>query len=79
MEREYTVVKVNAYHVKQVKELDDNSQTKSDRKDSSIIAGLIKSGRFLNCLLPTGIYAELLNLSTARIQARKLFINCSLF
>lgn len=72
-EREYSVVIVNPHHVKKSKELVDNSQTKSDRKDAGIIADLVKSGRFLSCLLPTGIYAELRNLSTARIQARKLF------
>ncbi len=72
MERGYTVVTVNPYHVKKSKELEDNSQTKSDLKDAGTIAGLIQAGRFLHCLLPTGVYAELRNLSTARIQARKL-------
>ena len=30
-----TVVLVNPYHTKKSKELDDNSQTKSDRKDAT--------------------------------------------
>lgn len=69
----YTVVIVNPYHVKKSKELEDNTQTKSDRKDAGIIVQLVKEGRFLNCILPTGVYAELRTLSATRgQQARKL-------
>ncbi len=46
----YTVVIVNPYHVKKSKELEDNTQTKSDRKDAGIIVQLVKEGRFLNCI-----------------------------
>lgn len=47
-EHGYTVVIVNPYHVKKSKELEDNTQTKSDRKDAGIIVQLVKEGRFLN-------------------------------
>jgi transposase len=64
----YLVVLVNPFHVKKRKEEEDNSPTKNDRKDALIIAKLIKEGKFLNCLLPEGIYADLRNLSVARKQ-----------
>lgn len=58
-EQGYMVVIVNPYHVKKAKEMEDNSQTKNDRKDAGIIAHLVKEGRFLSCILPAGVYAEL--------------------
>ena len=42
----YRVVGVNPYHTKKAKELDDNSPTKSDKKDAITIARLVKEGRF---------------------------------
>lgn len=39
-------VLVNPYATKQVKELDDNSQIKSDKKDALTIAKLVKNGRY---------------------------------
>lgn len=65
-----TVVLVNPYHVKQLKELDDNAQTKNDPKDAMVIAKLVKDGRFSYAYLPEGIYAELRVLSTMRGQIR---------
>jgi len=53
------LVGVNPYHVKQVRELDDNSQNKSDKKDALTIAHLIKDGRYFEMYLPEGEYAEL--------------------
>lgn len=70
-EKGYTVVTVNPYHVKKAKEMEDNSQTKNDRKDAGIIAHLVKEGRFLSCILPAGVYAELRVLSSARYQQKK--------
>lgn len=67
-EQGYQVVLVNPYHVKKREEEEDNSPTKNDRKDVLIIAKLVKEGKFLNCLLPEGIYADLRNLSVARKQ-----------
>jgi len=66
-----TVVLVNPYHVKKSKELDDNSQTKSDKKDALTIARLVKDGRYFDTYLPHDIYAELRVLTTARISMGK--------
>jgi len=50
---------VNPYHVKQTKELDDNSPTKNDRKDPKTIAKLVSEGRYTFPYIPEGIYADL--------------------
>jgi len=76
-----TLVLVNPYHVKQTKELDDNSPTKNDRKDPKTIAKLVSEGRYIFPYMPEGVYADLrqavssrnrivkeLNASTNRIQ-----------
>ncbi len=60
------VVLVNPYHTKKAKELDDNSQTKSDKKDALTIARLVKDGRYSEAYLPHDVYAELRVLATAR-------------
>jgi transposase len=61
-----TVVLVNPYHTKKAKELDDNSQTKSDKKDALTIARLVKDGRYFETYLPHDVYAELRGLATTR-------------
>ena len=60
------VVLVNPYHTKKAKELDDNSQTKSDKKDALTIARLVKDGRYSEVYQPHDIYADLRVMSTAR-------------
>lgn len=65
-----TVVIVNPYHVKNSKELDDNSPTKNDRKDALVIATLVWQGRFSCCYLPEGIWAELRGYTQSRCQQR---------
>lgn len=65
------VVLVNPYATKQAKELDDNSQTKSDKKDALTIAKLVKDGRYFALYLPHDIYAELRGLSTTRTGINK--------
>lgn len=50
---------VNPFHVKCTRELDDNSQTKSDRKDPKTIAMLVKDGRFREVYIPADLYQEL--------------------
>lgn len=65
-----TVVLVNPYHVKRSKELDDNTPTKSDRKDAWVIANLAAEGRFFWCYLPRGVWAELRSLGQARRRQR---------
>lgn len=60
------VVLVNPYHAKKAKELDDNSQTKSGKKDALTIARLVKDGRCSEAYLPHDVYADLRVLATAR-------------
>ncbi len=59
LEEGMMVVQVNPFHVKSSKELDDNSPSKSDRKDPKTIAMLIKDGRYQIPYMPKGRYAEL--------------------
>jgi len=66
----YQVVLVNPYHVKKSKELDDNTQTKNDRKDSRIIGRLVIQGHFFETYFPTGVWAELRELSRTRSQIK---------
>lgn len=61
-------VLVNPHHVKKSKELDDNSQSKNDRKDPKVIAGPVKDGRFTKPYIPEGIYAELRTASNLRFR-----------
>ena len=58
-ENDIKLVMVNPYHVKQSKEMDDNSQTKNDRKDPKVIAKLVTEGRYREPYMPKGIYADL--------------------
>ena len=53
------LVLVNPFHVKRSKELDDNSPTKSDRKDPKTIAKLMIDGRYSEPYIPKGIYSDL--------------------
>jgi transposase len=70
---EVTVVMVNPYHTKKAKELDDNSQTKSDIKDALTIAKLVKDGRYYEVYMPQDIFAELRVLSNSRISLMKRY------
>jgi len=60
------IVVVNPHHVNRSKELEDNSQTKSDYKDAKVIADLIRNGKYSEPNLPTKEYAELRILMTVR-------------
>ena len=53
------LVFVNPYHVKQSKEMDDNSPKKTDQKDPKTIAKLVVEERYLYPYIPEGVYAEL--------------------
>lgn len=64
------VVLINPSFVKKTKELEDNTQTKSDPKDSRIIARLVVQGLFFKAYLPTGVWAELRELSITRKQTK---------
>ena len=59
-----TVVMVNPYHTKRAKELDDNSPTKSDKKDAITIARLVRDGRYYEVYMPQDTFAELRVLSS---------------
>ena len=65
------VVLVNPAHAKKSKELDDNSQTKNDRKDALTIAKLVKDGRYSEMYLPKEEYSELRALTLTRIEVSK--------
>lgn len=71
MKSGYRVVGVNPYHTKKAKELDDNSPTKSDRKDALTISKLVQQGRYFDPYLPEGIYGELRGLVNARTSSKK--------
>ena len=71
MHKGLRVVGVNPFHTKKAKELDDNSQTKSDKKDALTIARLVKDGRFFDPYLPQDVYAELRSLTNARVSIIK--------
>ena len=64
-------VHVNPHHVKKSKELDDNNPNKNDRKDPKTIAGLVNEGRSSSPYIPTGVYAEIRNLSNLRFQSQE--------
>jgi len=65
----YRVVGVNPSHTKKSKELDDNSQTKNDKKDAITIARLVKDGRYFELHLPQNIYGELRVLTNERTSS----------
>lgn len=67
---------VNPYHVKQSKELNDNNQTKNDRKDPNVIAKLVLEGRFSYLYVPTGVYADLRILQNERLRSIKKLTAC---
>lgn len=68
-----TVVMVNPYHTKRAKELDDNSQTKNDKKDALTIAKLVRDGRYYEVYMPQDIFAELRVLTNSRISLMKRY------
>lgn len=73
MKRGYRVLCVNPAHTKKAKELDDNSQTKSDKKDALTIAKLITEGRYFDPYMPEGVFADLRRLSNDRINEVKKY------
>lgn len=66
-----SVVMINPFHTKRAKELDDNSPTKSDKKDALVIARLVRDGRYYQVYLPQDNYAELRVLSNTRVMLQK--------
>lgn len=76
-ERSQELVIVNPYHVKQIKELDDNSPKKTDEKDPKTIAKLIIDGRYSIPYIPEGIYADLREAVSSRERIQKELITAS--
>lgn len=62
----YRLVLVNPSHTHKTKELQDNSQTKHDRKDSRLVQTLVREGKFLEPIIPAGDYASLRRLIKTR-------------
>ncbi len=72
------LVQVNPVHTKRVKELQENSPNKTDRKDPKVIADIIQLGHGLTLVVPEGTAAELRRLSHARersVQRRTALFN----
>jgi transposase len=61
-------VTVSPAHVKWAKQLEDNSPLKTDPKDAGVIAELVRQGKYLQMVLPKGVYAHLRKLSSMRHQ-----------
>ncbi|WP_078546627.1 IS110 family RNA-guided transposase [Litchfieldia alkalitelluris] len=64
-------VMVNPLHVNRTKELDDNLQTKNDKKDARVIAQLVRDGRFSYPRILEGIEAELRNGASLRSKIQE--------
>ena len=65
-EHQKTLVMVNPFSVKKIKELDDNSPKKTDSKYPKTIAKLVVDGRYSVPYIPEGIYAEIRDLVYSR-------------
>ncbi len=61
-----TIVQVNPMHTKKVKEINDNSPLKTDRKDPRVIADVIRLGHALSVVVPEGDAAYLRRVNNAR-------------
>ncbi|TDO94142.1 transposase IS116/IS110/IS902 family protein [Halanaerobium saccharolyticum] len=70
-------VVVNPAHVKKSKSLDDNSPTKTDRKDAKVIAKLVIDGRYSVPHIPEKEYADLRVAMTHRERLVKDIVNLS--
>lgn len=65
------LVQVNPMHTKRLKELNDNSPLKTDKKDPKVIADIIEYGHYLSLVIPEGAAAQLRNLTNSRERAIK--------
>jgi transposase len=74
---EIKIVVVNPHHVKKAKELDDNSPTKSDRKDPKTIAMLAIQGRYSEPYIPEGVYADMREIMKAYERINKGMITAT--
>lgn len=78
MEKGVSLVQVNPMHTKKLKEVNDNSPLKTDKKDPRVIADIMKLGHTLSAFVPKGDAAELrrlMNLRDRHIDERVSLIN----
>jgi len=72
------LVQVNPMHTKRLKELNDNSPLKTDKKDPQVIADIIEYGHYLSLVIPKGAAAQLRHLTNSRermIKNRTMSLN----
>jgi hypothetical protein len=73
-----TMVQVNPLHTKRMREINDNSPLKTDRKDPRVIADVIRIGHALSVVVPEGDAAYLRRLNNARerhVRERTALLN----
>ena len=70
-DKDVELVYVNPSHTKKVKEIQNNSPNKTDKKDPKVIADIIELGRWLRVVIAKGVAAELRELVHARDDALK--------
>ena len=73
-----TIVQVNPLHTKRMREINDNSPLKTDRKDPRVIADVIRIGHALSVVVPEGDAAYLRRVNNARerhIRERTALLN----
>lgn len=72
------LVQINPMHTKKLKELNDNSPLKTDKKDPRVIADIMRLGHTLSVVVPKGDAAELrrlMNLRDRHVEERVALIN----
>ena len=77
-QKQATIVQVNPLHTKRMREINDNSPLKTDRKDPRVIADVIRIGHALSVVVPEGDAAYLRRLNNARerhIRERTALLN----
>lgn len=77
-ERGYRPYLVNPFHVKLSKELRDNRQRKTDKKDSQLIAHLVREGKYMKSRLLVGEYEDLRRLTIVREKIVQEMIRCQM-
>jgi transposase len=78
MRKPVTIVQVNPLHTKKMREINDNSPLKTDRKDPRVIADVIRIGHALSIVVPEGDAAYSRRLNNARerhVKERTTLLN----
>lgn len=75
LDNNYRLQIINSYHVKQYKEIEDNTQNKNDNKDAKIISKLLSDGKGLHANVNTkdvyGVINSLYNIRKRLIEDKK--------